>query len=1112
MSCNKIHITNNCDNIVIPQPITNVVKINTPGPQGPVGPQGPPGAAGGDTGSFATTGSNIFRGNQTITGSIIFNSGSQITSTYYGNNYPGYIDIVAGAPGGFVELLSYNQSSSFVVEDYGVYITTNSSSLFNLWEFRNDGRLLAPKGIEAPSFTGSLQGSSSYALTASYAMNGGGGGNVNTSSLVTTASFNQYTSSVTSQFAGTSSFALTASYALTTAGTITNALTASYITSSFFTGNNAALSASYALTASYAMNGGGSGTPGGSNTQIQFNANNAFSGSPNFTFNSGSNILTLTGSLNITGSTTQIGNNIVQGNTLLSGSITISGSSGPGAITASVQIYGDIRQSGYHRFDPVSSNIDNSISASYIYVSGSTQDLYFSQNGSGYSNTTRLRWLEGGSLYTGLLRGGVISSTPGTTTFKITSGSGLLVTMNASTASEPYPIVQYISWPDYNAQPIQYSGSAQITYVGIKSDGTIQQQTVPWGTNDINQWDNSITLGVVLTLSGSVSTGVFNAPQIAYGGFQKTDDFFRAFGPLKTSGHTLRASGSSPTLSIIKDAGTSYREGANYTINANHPSTVVENSINVSKIFRYRISGSTPVIDTGVGNAGYTDIDNDKYVNTTTGQLASVGGAYWSIQRVFWVPNSPTNAFIVYYGNDRYRSLVDATNAKDSEPFIEAPNTAQNAIFLGYIIIQGGGSGTPARDLLNASEATIIPAGLFRNVGGIGSSGTNFVSTTLAGLADVSLSSNTPGDLLVYGTGTTWNNKKQLTGSYSLTGSLTVTQNISASSFTGSLQGTASWASNALTASYVTSSVIVGTVLSASYALTASYITSSFFTGNNAALSSSYAVTASYAPSYVLNSQTSSFATTGSNIFKAGQTISGSLLITGSTTITGSLIVTSGITGSFTGSLIGSLQGTASWASNALTASYITSSFFTGNNAALSASYALTASSALSASYTLGSIYTSTNLALSASNTLTASYINPLFISSSAASYGFGSGGSGGSFVTSSWTGSTTSQFSGTSSFALTASYALTTAGTITNALTASYITSSFFTGNNAALSASYALTASFASNGGVTQITAGSGISINQATSNVTITSTGGGGISQGKVVAITTGYSNLF
>jgi len=120
-----------------------------------------------NTGSFATTGSNTFIGNQTITGSIIFNSGSRITSTYYGNNYPGYIDIVAGAPDGFVELLSYNQSSSVNVDDYRVYITTNSSSQFNLWEFKRDGRLLAPRGIEALSFTGSLLGTASLALQVS---------------------------------------------------------------------------------------------------------------------------------------------------------------------------------------------------------------------------------------------------------------------------------------------------------------------------------------------------------------------------------------------------------------------------------------------------------------------------------------------------------------------------------------------------------------------------------------------------------------------------------------------------------------------------------------------------------------------------------------------------------------------------------------------------------------------------------------------------------------------------------------------------------------------------------------------------------------------------------
>jgi hypothetical protein len=299
-------------------------------------------------------------------------------------------------------------------------------------------------------------------------------------------------------------------------------------------------------------------------------------------------------------------------------------------------------------------------------------------------------------------------------------------------------------------------------------------------------------------------------------------------------------------LRIIKDGGSAYREGANYINNPSHPSTVIENAITVSKIFRYRISGSTPIIDTGVNNAGYTEIDNKQYVDTTTGQLAPVGGAYWSIQRIFWIPNSPTNAFIVYYGNDRYRSLVDATNAKDNEPFIEAPNTAQNAIFIGHIIIQGGGSGTPARDLLNANEATIIPAGLFRNVGGVGSSGTTPVSTTLNSLADVALVSTASGDLLVYGNGSQWNNSKTLNGTYTISGSLNVTTNLNA---------TASWANNSLTSSYITGSI---------------------FSGSNSALSASYALTASYA----LNSttiDTSTFATTGSNTFKSNQIISGTL-------------------------------------------------------------------------------------------------------------------------------------------------------------------------------------------------------------------------------------------
>jgi hypothetical protein len=166
---NTLVVTDNnaCNSVTIPQATTCILQVNSPGPQGPGGFPFKGNAV--ITGSLLISGSGLtVVGNQIITGSIIFNEGARITSTYYGNTYPGYIDIVAGAPGGFVELLSYNQSSSVNVDDYSVYITTQSGSLFNLWEFKNSGRLVAPRGIEAPSFTGSLQGTSSYALTASY--------------------------------------------------------------------------------------------------------------------------------------------------------------------------------------------------------------------------------------------------------------------------------------------------------------------------------------------------------------------------------------------------------------------------------------------------------------------------------------------------------------------------------------------------------------------------------------------------------------------------------------------------------------------------------------------------------------------------------------------------------------------------------------------------------------------------------------------------------------------------------------------------------------------------------------------------------------------------------
>ena len=118
----------------------------------------------------------------------------------------------------------------------------------------------------------------------------------------------------------------------------------------------------------------------------------------------------------------------------------------------------------------------------------------------------------------------------------------------------------------------------------------------------------------------------------------------------------------------------------------------------------------------------------------------------------------------------------------------------------------------------------------------------------------ITTGSLTAGQLLVRsGSNATgvWVNTNQLTGSYGLTGSLTAT------SFTGSLFGTASWASNAVTAqtaSYVLNAISSSFSQTASFvttAQTASYVlqsvSASFSVSSSRAVSASLATSASFA-------------------------------------------------------------------------------------------------------------------------------------------------------------------------------------------------------------------------------------------------------------------------
>lgn len=361
--------------------------------------------------------------------------------------------------------------------------------------------------------------------------------------------------------------------------------------------------------------------------------------------------------------------------------------------------------------------------ASYIYTSGSVNDMYFTQYqpGTNFINTTRLRWLQG-TLSTGLLHGGLLSTVNGTTTFNLTSGSGIIVTYNATTGSDPYPTIKYVDWTGSVSQSLTFLTSSQISYISVDQHGEILQS--PYSTT-FPQYRDRITIGRVLHQSGSVTNGAIGTPPTAYGLATNTADFIRVFGPLKVSGHYLAASGSS--LSLTKSAGDSYSEGRNYASNPDVPNYILaadDPAVTVSKIYREYMSGSTPVIDTGIAGAGYTTVEPNLYQNGN-GTLQTVGTDF-TVQRVYWFPRAVNRALFVYYGQALYPNIDDAIAGINTEQFVEGDNTKGTAILVGFLVMKGNIS-----NFNTPTTARIYQASTFRGAGSGGGGGGSGGGTTL---------------------------------------------------------------------------------------------------------------------------------------------------------------------------------------------------------------------------------------------------------------------------------------------------------------------------------------------------------------------------------------------
>lgn len=412
-------------------------------------------------------------------------------------------------------------------------------------------------------------------------------------------------------------------------------------------------------------------------------------------------------------------------------------------------VSGALGTDSYLQMKPVNTlRIPTNTTASYIYTSGSTNDLYFTQYQpvTGYTNTTRLRWLES-TIQTGLLHGGVISSASGSNTYSILSGSGLVLSFNASLASDPYPVITQVSWGNIVSSSLPSISTTQITYIGIDSTGTPYLKSTPFQDGEYAQY---IVLGRVLHADKVGTNGAVNQPLVSYGSSQFRGDFVRAFGPIKLSGHTLYVSG---TTGLKKDGGDSYAEGRNYTTDPNSPnyvSSTTDTAQNTSKIFYEYVNSSGDDVILNNGNAGYAAVDFANYNNA--GVLTAVGaGNKFTIQRVFWFPNSVNRAFYVYYGNTIYSTIADAQAGIATEVFTEGKNTRDAAIFLGYLIVKG-----TLVDFTDPTTYKVIQAGSFRAVAsaGAGATGTPGGATTQVQFNDAGVFNGTSDFTFVKGAGT----------------------------------------------------------------------------------------------------------------------------------------------------------------------------------------------------------------------------------------------------------------------------------------------------------------------------------------------------------------------
>lgn len=341
---------------------------------------------------------------------------------------------------------------------------------------------------------------------------------------------------------------------------------------------------------------------------------------------------------------------------------------------------------------------------------------------------------------TGILNGGGLSTNTNTT-FDVAAGDGLINILNKSN-SDPHPEIKKVNWSTITVTHTlgDANNADQLnTWIYVDSAGSIQQTLT---TPSPALWRNNIVLGSVIH-SSNVIRFVKTFPRTAYSSGNTYAEFVEIFGPLKKSGHLLTVSLTN-NMAFDRSSGESFALGRNYDVDPLNPSLVSDTG-GTPVFHRYSSASSGFTKDDGPNGAGYASIDPSKYDDN--GTITTTSSGQYSVQRLFHFPNN-TNVIVAYYGKAEYSSIDDAEKNYLLENFQEAENTANQAIYLGALIVKGN-----ATDLNNASQARILTGGIFRslsaaNLGGVA------VGSPIGDLSDVTIASVVDKQLLQYNSST----------------------------------------------------------------------------------------------------------------------------------------------------------------------------------------------------------------------------------------------------------------------------------------------------------------------------------------------------------------------